>query len=253
MTTVERPAVEPADEQTELTVAHWLPVQRGVAWTVVAAGLFLQGVMARTVIVPVLVLMAIFAIAGAVSFRRPRAGVITIGVLGLLSVLAFLPDIFRDMARPESAFTFVVTGVITVAALIGVVGGAATLLRRDPPGLHSTVPAIGVVAVLAMLAIGVFARLTLESDAALPGDVQVIAEDVEFTPETLSASAGTVGVHVENRDLGHHDFTIEELDVSLELPERASRRVTFEAPAGVYEVICTLPGHESMTATLTVT
>ena len=65
-------------------------------------------------------------------------------------------------------------------------------------------------------------------------------------------SAGTVGVWVDNRDGIHHTFTIEGLDVDLEIPALKAKRVDFEAPAGTYDVICTVPGHESMTATLSV-
>ncbi len=49
-----------------------------------------------------------------------------------------------------------------------------------------------------------------------------------------------------------HTFTIDELDVAVELPADTSRRVTFTAPAGDYEFRSTVPDQDDMTGTLTV-
>ena len=60
------------------------------------------------------------------------------------------------------------------------------------------------------------------------------------------------GVWIDNKDGIRHTFTIEELDVDLEIPALKAKRVEFDAVAGTYTYICTVPGHENMTGTLVV-
>jgi plastocyanin len=40
--------------------------------------------------------------------------------------------------------------------------------------------------------------------------------------------------------------------VEVEVPTSTSRRVEFAAPAGTYEITCTVLGHENMTGTLVI-
>lgn len=74
---------------------------------------------------------------------------------------------------------------------------------------------------------------------------------VEF-PETLTATAGSVGFVVENKDASRHTFVIEGRDVKLEGPSSKTRRVEANLPSGTYKFLCDVPGHENMTGTLTV-
>ncbi|MDP3892525.1 cupredoxin domain-containing protein [Nocardioides sp.] len=68
----------------------------------------------------------------------------------------------------------------------------------------------------------------------------------------MTASSGTVGTLVENRDPVRHTFTIEQLGIDVELPAGTNRRVEFTALAGTYAFHCTVPGHESMTGMIVV-
>jgi plastocyanin len=79
-----------------------------------------------------------------------------------------------------------------------------------------------------------------------------VAESVEFEPASVTASAGEVSVHIDNRDPVRHTFAIDELGVETEIPAGKGRRVTFDAGAGEYEFHCTVPGHEDMKGTITV-
>lgn len=240
------PALDPA-------TVRWLPVQQGVAVTIFVTFAAFQLIVNRTVIPPLAIVMVLFLIAGLTTLRRPRAGAIAVGVLSLLSLLAFIPDIVRDLRDPASAFTFVLTGTATVAVVIGTIGGAFVLTRRQATSSARRwlLVAAGLVP-LALVATATIARLTLDSPPAQPGDILVVAEDVWFVPDTIVSPSGLISIHVENRDLMPHDFTIDELGVSLHLSERTSDRVEFEAPAGTYTVHCTLTGHERMTVTLNV-
>lgn len=239
------PALDPA-------TVRWLPVQQGVAVTILVTFAAFQLIVNRSLIPPMLIVMGLFLLAGLTTLWRPRAGTITVGVFSLLSLLAFIPDIVRDLGDPASAFTFVLTGVATVAIVIGTVGGAFVLTRRQATSARRRLLVAAGLAPLALVATATIARLALDSPPAQPGDILVVAEDVWFVPDTIVSPPGLISVHVENRDLMPHDFTIDELGVALHIPERASGRVEFEAPAGTYTVNCTLTGHERMEITLDV-
>jgi plastocyanin len=250
--TVTTPTPSRSTEDHDPAVDRWLPVQRGAAAAIVGISFAIQALLAQHVIPPLVIVMVLFAGAAVLTVRRPRGAGIGIGVLSLVLVLLFLPDIVRDLGDPASAYGFVATGAITVAALVAVVGGAAILRRREAAGAATLLPLAGVAVVVVLVVIGVFARLTLDSHAAEAGDLRVEARNVEYAPALLEADAGTVVVHVDNRDLGPHDFVIDELGVDLYIPANAARRVEFEAAPGTYTAVCTLPGHEDMEVTLEV-
>lgn len=85
-------------------------------------------------------------------------------------------------------------------------------------------------------------------------DIAAVAENVAFSPDTLTAEAGDIAVSVANRDLFWHTFTIDELDVNVNVPVNGERRTVFDAAPGTYRIICRIPGHEGagMVATLEV-
>lgn len=242
----------PEPAALDAPTTRWLPVQQAVAATIVVTFTALQSIVTRSVVPPIVIVMVLFLFAGLATLKRPRAGSIAIGVVSLLSLLAFIPDIARDLRDPASAFTFVLTGLATVTVLVGIVAGSSVLTRRDAPTARRQLPVAAGLAVLALVVTATLARITLDSAAAQPGDIIVVAEDVSFVPDTIDAASGPVSVHLDNRDLMRHNFTIDELGVALDVSERASARVEFEAPAGTYTAICTLPGHERMTITLEV-
>lgn len=232
--------------------ARWFPVQQGVVVAMVVTFIALQAIVIRSIVPPFVVVMALFLLAGFITLKRPRAGSIAVGVLSLLALLAFVPDIARDLRDPASAFTFVLTGLATVTVLVGIVAGTAVVSRRDASTARRGLPLAAGLAVVALLATAAVARMALDPAAAQPGDILVVAENVSFVPETLEVAPGPVSVHLDNRDLMPHNFTVDELGVSLHVAERASARVELDAPAGTYTVFCTFPGHEEMTATLEV-
>jgi uncharacterized cupredoxin-like copper-binding protein len=59
---------------------------------------------------------------------------------------------------------------------------------------------------------------------------------------------------LDNHDLFWHTFTSDELGVDLKVPMSASQQIQFTAGPGVYHFHCTIPGHDllGMTGTLTV-
>ena len=89
------------------------------------------------------------------------------------------------------------------------------------------------------------------SEAARPGDVEVVAEGVMWMPEELTVSESS-GLWIDNRDGIRHTFTITELGIDVEIPALRSKRIDIDAAPGTYQIVCDVPGHESMTGTLIV-
>ena len=96
-----------------------------------------------------------------------------------------------------------------------------------------------------------FATVTRENAVAQEGDLRLVAEDISFRDTSLEADAGDVSVFVDNKDGTLHTFTIDELDIDLDIPASTSSRVTFEAEPGTYEFYC-VPHATDMKGTLTV-
>jgi plastocyanin len=101
------------------------------------------------------------------------------------------------------------------------------------------------------VAISAFAAVSVDDDVMAEGDVLVVAERAEFDPTELAVSS-TSGVFIDNRDPVRHTFTVDALDVSVELPAGSARRIELDAPPGAYRFVCSVAGHESMTGTLVV-
>ena len=223
--------------------ARWAGVAI-VVWAIVTH------VVARVPIPPVIVIGVVFgAFVPVLNGRRRKLG-LAYGILGGIALLLNLPAVISELARPESAPAFILTLYSTLVVILVLVSGLGVFFGYSAEPARALV-AGGVGVFVAGAAFSVVVALNTPSDLAAAGDIEVTAEKVEFVPEGISGTAGTIGVWVDNRDGIHHTFTIEELDVDLEIPALKAKRVEFEAPAGSYEVICTVPGHESMTATIT--
>lgn len=195
---------------------------------------------------------AVLVVTGLVGRRFPRrAGPITVLVVTTLLVLMNLPSLMEDLGHPESFMNFAVFGVVLLAlALIAIVSSIAQLARRSD-GAATRVVYTGVGVMVLAIVVSAVAALTLEDDVAASGDLEVVAEDVEFAPTSLSGS-GTVGVFIENKDPIRHTFTIETLDIEVELPASTDRRVEISAPPGTYEFFCSVEGHDDMKGTITI-
>lgn len=92
--------------------------------------------------------------------------------------------------------------------------------------------------------------------AAATGDALVIAShDVFFEPKELTIPANTaVTISLPNEGAAPHNFTIDELDISIDQAPGETHEVEINAPAGVYEFYCNVPGHREagMEGTLTI-
>ena len=97
-----------------------------------------------------------------------------------------------------------------------------------------------------------------EGGSAIEGarEVTVVGTEFLFSPEVFTVTQGEpVNVTFVNDGRILHDFTIPELGISVQAGPGEEATVGFTPEeAGVYSIVCTLPGHASqgMTATLVV-
>jgi uncharacterized cupredoxin-like copper-binding protein len=85
--------------------------------------------------------------------------------------------------------------------------------------------------------------------------VEVVSHDIFFEPEALSIPADTdVTVRLPNEGVTAHNFSIDELGISVDIAPGATEETVINAPAGEYEYYCNVPGHKQagMVGTLTV-
>ncbi|HEX5992106.1 MAG TPA: cupredoxin domain-containing protein, partial [Thermomicrobiales bacterium] len=85
--------------------------------------------------------------------------------------------------------------------------------------------------------------------------VTVESYDIYFEPDELSIPAETdVTVQLPNEGVTLHNFSIDELGISVDIAPGATEETVINAPAGTYEYYCNVPGHKpaGMVGTLTV-
>jgi uncharacterized cupredoxin-like copper-binding protein len=94
-----------------------------------------------------------------------------------------------------------------------------------------------------------------EQAAGASNAVEVAAYDIYFEPKELSIPADTdVTVRLPNKGVTAHNFSIDELGISVDIAPGATEETVINAPAGTYEYYCDVPGHKQagMVGTLTV-
>jgi hypothetical protein len=231
-------------------VPAWISLVRAGAVVMVVFAIALQS-MARTIIPPVLVIGLVF-LAATPFLKGERRGLgAGLAVFGAVAYLANLPIILDDLAHPESAPAFVLQLLSTVGVGLVVIGGVAAWLRRPTRLLQPlAIAAAGVFLVGTFASLGMAANT--DSAAALPGDVQVTAEQLMWAPEDIAIDGASTGIWIDNKDGIRHTFTIPELGIDIEVPALKARRVDIAAAPGSYRIVCSVPGHEQMTGTLIV-
>jgi plastocyanin len=84
--------------------------------------------------------------------------------------------------------------------------------------------------------------------AASPGsrsDVEVTSYDIYFEPKEVTIPADTdVTFILPNKGVTLHNFSIDELDIDVDIEPGATEETVINAPAGEYEYYCNVPGHK---------
>lgn len=236
---------------TKTSTSEWMRLARGGAIVMVIWSIALH-IMAGTLIPPVAVIGLVFlAFVPFLKGERRKLG-LALSIFTAGALLGNVDGIVDELQNPESAPAFILTLLSTAGALLAFSGGLGAFFGwRVRPIRILAAGAAGVFLVGTVGSLAIAAGTG--SDAALPADVQVTARSLMWAPEDIAIDTAATGLWIENRDGIRHTFTIPELGIDVEVPAFKARRVSIEAGPGSYRVICTVPGHETMTGTLVVT
>jgi plastocyanin len=196
--------------------------------------------------IPLFVVAALLAVIGAFLVRRRSAVAKAIAIV--LALLVFLSMFWTafGLALPSSVFDFV-PGLLMVPGLLLAIGGTITGIVSSKSG-RATGPgesraALAIVAVVGMLA---------------AADLSVDLKDFEFDQDAYDLTAGGTVV-VKNSDPVFHTFTIDALDIDVDLGPGSEKLVTIPDEPGTYVVYCNPhtedkddPGKDDMAAEITI-
>jgi plastocyanin len=205
------------------------------------------------VVRPVIVWSALLAIGLFVFGKRRRAGAALLGFVSLVHFATSAAFLAEGLVHPESFWDFWLGWSIVLTAGLGVLAAAAVWRQEDDGSKRARAVSLGIMALIVALGIlGGAATIAYDSDSAQDGDIALSARSVQFEPANLIADSGEIAVFVDNDDSFRHTFSIEALEVDLEVPGGKATRVEFIAEPGTYEFYCAVPGHEDMKGELVV-
>jgi len=239
-------AVETNTDQSN--TAAWMKVTFAGAVAMAAWSIAVQAL--AGIIPPVAVIGFIFTVfAVFLHGDRPRLGLIA-AIVATLTVLGSIPIIVDDLSNPESAPAFILNLVSMAASALVVIGGFSAFRRFSGERIGVVARVVSIAIVVGAVASVLVASNTISIAAAIT-DTQVVASRVAWEPGEISVAVGR-GVWIDNRDGIRHTFTIENTDIDLEIAALKSNRIDLDLAPGSYHIVCTVPGHESMTGMLTV-
>lgn len=222
-----------------------------LVWTagIVAASDLLFFVLIRTVIPP-LAIGVLLTFAGIALLRiRVRIGIAVLGVVATVLLVGNLPFALPHLRHPASAFDFLHALVGTAGRVLVIMVAVAAL--RSSSALLARRVAVSALGLAGLsVAVAGIAMIATTGDRAEAQDHTVEVEYSQFPAQITVARGETL--FVDNLDLFRHTFTVTGTDLDVELPAGVGVRVPIELPTGTYDVLCAVPGHESMVATLQV-
>ncbi len=236
----------PTDRST--SGSPWVAV---LAWTAgVVAGVDLAFFALIQTVIPPLAVGALITAVGLLLLRRAhRVGIVVLGLTSAVMLVGNLPFALDHLAHPASAIDFVHAASGSLGRLLAVLAAVGAWRRASEASARRF--AVGVMGLgAATVAFAGVAMLATTGDTAASEDVTVVVSGSAF-PEQIVVGAGET-LFVDNQDLFRHTFTVEATDVDAELPAASGVRVGIDVAPGTYDVICAVPGHEFMTATLEV-
>lgn len=207
---------------------------------------------------------------GAWLVRRPKTLWKVLGiVLGVLIAMMLFWTAF-GLAEPSSFFDFVPGLLIVSGVLITLVAGIASIVSKNRGGtsagaaeggearaLRGALAALGVLAALSAV-LSVSAKDSVSDADAAGADVVVDMKDFEFDENSYDATAGAT-ILVKNSDPFLHTFTIEALDIDVEVTSGSEKLITLPEEAGTYVLYCRPhtsdsddPSKDDMAAKLTI-
>ena len=209
-------------------------------WSAIASVVVVALINVFAGIIPPLIVFALIWIGGVIWLRKSSKGP---AILLLVAFVAFLalsaPFIVPTLSAPASAGDFILNLASALAALVGIVAAIAVIRGLvGSSGAARKLAVAGIVLFVVGTAASVFVTVTYEDAVAQAGDLEVVTRDIEFTDESLEVEAGEVSILVDNKDATLHTFTIDELEVDLDIPASKTARITFQAEPGTYDFYC---------------
>ena len=227
------------------------PWIRLLAWAAGVSGVADVALMALmgAVIPPVAAGVALSFLGIALLARRTRAATALLAVVSSLLVVSSAPFALPHLAHPESAIDLGHAVVHLGGRLVAVAAAIGAWRSALPPSARRLKRVAVGALVATVITIGVAAGASTD-EAPSPGDVRVPVRDFAFPPEVKVASGETM--FVANHDLTRHTFTVRGTSVSEQLRPGVGARFRLDLAPGTYPVVCAVPGHEAMRATLIV-
>lgn len=214
------------------------------------------------------VLPGIAGVGGAWLVLRQRAlwKVVAI-VLGVL-IAAMLFWTAFGLVEPDSIFDFVPGVLVVGGLLVTLIAGIASIrsgrhgaATRPEGGERRAIQVVlAGVAVLTVLSIGLTlaGRESVSDDLAAEADLVVDLKDFEFGEDAYATSGGGT-ILVKNSDPFLHTFTIDALDIDVDLTPGSEKLITLPESPGTYVLYCEPhtsdpddPSDDDMAAELTV-
>ena len=192
-----------------------------------------------------LVVATVAALAGAWLVNRPRTAAKVAGIVLAVLVAGALFWTAFGLAEPTSFFDFVPGLLVVPGVLLALIAGITSIRARKrgrPLGggeRRAAVAVLGVVLLLAGLsgALTLTSRDTVDADDAARADLTVELQDFEFTRAGYDVGGDTT-VLVKNSDPFAHNFTVDALDIDVDLGPGSEKLVTIPARPGTYVLYC---------------
>ena len=243
-------AAAPEEKPEKPPPTSWHKLAAWAAWAIPIVFLLVQ--LFSMEFIPFFVpFIVVFGVMGWWVLRGGSIAPALLVVLALVFIGVNMPFIIPTLKVPASPVDFVSTAWLLLAAITAVIAGFMAFQQSQSEDRPRMVQRVMAGLALVVLLLSVIATATYDDAAEQEGDIQLTAEEFEFSPEELDGSSGTAAVLVTNNDASYHTFTIDELDVHLDIPAGTTARVEFEAEAGEYEFYC-VPHESDMQGTLTI-
>ncbi|OAI42001.1 hypothetical protein AYO38_11865, partial [bacterium SCGC AG-212-C10] len=205
---------------------------------------------------PLIMIAIVLTIGSLIYFVQPWG--LVAGILaGLVSIPFCLDEFAQNISAPDSFFNFAYRPIVWAAGAILVLAGSSCGLVqhfRKRTGLTGSLAAwraakgiVVAAAVISMASLVItIAGIDRVSAADKHGATQIRAKVLRYKNSDVTASSsGDTKLVIKNEDTIIHTFTVDALDIDIEIGPFSERLVVLHTPQpGVYGFRCTITGHE---------